>query len=546
MPLSGSGQTLDTFQIISQILGGLGLFLLGMIIMTDGLHALAGKALRSILMRFTRSPLTGAIAGTVSTALLQSSSAITVAAIGFVGAGLLGFPESLGIVLGASVGTTITGWLVTFLGLKLHIGIVLFPLLFIGAILRLFTKGRTATIGYTLAGFCLIFAGIEFMQQGMAGLEGVITPDHLPSGTFFGRIELVLIGALATVITQSSSAGVATTLTALYAGAIQFEQAAALVIGMNIGTTATAVIATLGASTGARRTGYSHVIFNIVASMGAFILIDPYILLWKSLSPGALAANAEVALVAFHSLFNVLALMIVLPFTMNLARFMTRIIPAQAGYAENLDLALLQQPAIALSNVQLALLAEFQNLLKHIQFVLSQYHLGKAVQLNELQSALDETQNFIDRIHLPRSTGDDWKRLLASIHALDHLRRLQHRCEREENRAITAREESDLAQLSQQFVHELDELLLAMQNGQWPEAYRIVEQLSTAVMQQTEQYRETLMQKIATGDIDVPNGTDYLEAVRWLQRVSIHIERIVKHLGEVAALPPIAPGPPSG
>ena len=123
-----------------QSIGGLGIFLLGMIVLTDGLHALAGNAMRNALMKFTRSPLTGAITGATTTAILQSSSATTVAAVGFVGAGLMSFSASLGIIFGANIGTTITGWLVVLLGFKLKLGTIILPVIFVGAILKLFSK----------------------------------------------------------------------------------------------------------------------------------------------------------------------------------------------------------------------------------------------------------------------------------------------------------------------------------------------------------------------------------------------------------------------
>ena len=137
--------------------------------MTDGLRALAGSAIRGALMRFTRSPLSGAVTGAVSTAILQSSSATTVAAVGFVGAGLITFSASLGIIFGANIGTTMTGWLVALLGFKLNLGTVILPVILVGTILRLFGNGRAANIGYALAGFGLIFVGITLMQQGMSG-----------------------------------------------------------------------------------------------------------------------------------------------------------------------------------------------------------------------------------------------------------------------------------------------------------------------------------------------------------------------------------------
>ena len=144
-------------------LGGLGLFLLGMTVLTDGLRALAGRALRRLLSRFTRSPLSGAMTGAVTTAVVQSSSATTVAAVGFVGAGLLTFPQALGIVLGANVGTTITGWLVALLGFKLELGTAAMPIVLVGALIRLFARGRASAVGFAVAGFGLIFVGISLL-----------------------------------------------------------------------------------------------------------------------------------------------------------------------------------------------------------------------------------------------------------------------------------------------------------------------------------------------------------------------------------------------
>lgn len=193
-------------------IGGLGLFLLGMIVITDGLRALAGNAMRKVLMRFTHSPLSGVLAGATTTAILQSSSATTVATVGFVSAGLISFSGALGIIFGANIGTTFTGWLVAILGFKLKLSTAVLPLLFIGASLNLFAKGRWPSLGYAIAGFGLIFVGITSMQDAMGSLNELITPEKLPADTLVGRLQLVALGIITTVITQSSSAGVATTL----------------------------------------------------------------------------------------------------------------------------------------------------------------------------------------------------------------------------------------------------------------------------------------------------------------------------------------------
>jgi len=516
-----------------QASGGLGLFLLGMIVMTDGLRALAARAIRVALMRFTRSPLSGAVTGAVSTAILQSSSATTVAAIGFVGAGLITFSASLGIIFGANIGTTITGWLVALLGFKLNLGTVILPVILVGAILRLFGKGRTANIGYALAGFGLIFVGITLMQQGMGGLTDIITPETLPADTLIGRLQLVALGILFTMITQSSSAGVAATLTALFAGAITFEQAAALVIGMDVGTTVTAVMATIGGSVAARRTGLSHVMYNLFAASGALILMTPYTLLWESLSPGALDANTGIALVAFHTSFNTLGVMIILPFTGRFAHMIEKLVPdKKPSYTGRLGEGLLEQPALALTAVQDSMRDELLALLRHVNAMLGDSLMGRRADLTELHLALDETHTYVDRIHLHDTKGAEWQRMLGIVHTLDHMRRLHERCEEEEDRASTARGSSELSGYGQALVETINAIFNDIETKSWVNATQRAAKTAAYIHDQVEPLRETILAKIARDEIDISQGTERLEAIRWLKRVSKHVARIVQHYGE--------------
>lgn len=504
-----------------------------MIVMTDGLRELAGDVIRNTLVRFTRSPTTGAITGAATTAVLQSSSATTVAAVGFVGAGLLTFPQALGIILGANIGTTVTGWLVAILGFKLHLGTFVLPVILAGAVFRLFGNGRASTIGYAAAGFGLIFVGITFMQQGMDGLSHLITPEILPPDTLIGRLELVILGILITAITQSSSAGIAASLTALYAGAINFEQAAALVVGMNIGTTITALIATIGRSTGSRRTGTSHVVYNFLIGIGALFLISPFTLLWETLFPGQLLLNAEIALVAFHTTFNTLGVIIVLPFTRQFARLIEKIIPDKAlPYTNTLDKALFQQPAIALSAAQKSIHGELLALLSYVNAILGNTPVYQHTDLIELETALSQTQTYIDHIHLSDAAGADWERLIAIIHTLDHMQRLLERCE-EENRAIVARQTEQLREICQLLTTSINEIIVHIENNRWTLATRRSKETAETIHKQIHLLRDVMMSSIASGKIDVPTGTSYLEALRWLQRVSKHIARITKHFSQV-------------
>lgn len=516
--------------------GGVGLFLLGMIIMTEGLRSLAGDAIRNALMRFTKSPYSGAATGAISTALLQSSSAITVAAVGFVAAGLLSFSETLGIIFGANIGTTITGWMVALLGFKLQLGTIILPVILFGVLLKLFFKDKIAAFGYTLAGFGLIFVGITVMQESMAGFEGIITPEHLPSYSYMGLLKLVGLGIVATLITQSSSAGVAATLTALYANVINFEQAAALVIGMDVGTTVTAVIASIGGSVNARRTGFSHVIYNIFTGVMALFLITPFIYLWENLGPGDLNQHAEIALVAFHSSFNILGVLVILPFTSHFARFMEKIIPSKEPiFTEKLDTHLLEEPHLALEVARISAQDEFIALLRHINFILGDTAYGKKSDLTTLQSALDKTQHYIDEIYPKQEKDAKWKKLISLIHLIDHAQRLHERCEEEEYRAILIQQSPDFNAEAKQLIAANNDIIDAIASKRFSDAKKVARTNEKNIRKSMIPYRNLIAEKMANDEITIPSGTKKLESARWLIRVTHHISRIAYHM-EIAVL----------
>ena len=228
------------------ILGGLGLFLLGMNLLTDGLRGMAGTDLRGLLRRAVRGPCSGVATGAVVTGLVQSSSATTMMTIGLVSAGLLTFNQAVGVVLGANVGTTSTSWLVALLGLKFSIGSAALPLIFAGAMLRMMGRGRAVPGGLAMAGFGLLFVGIGMLADGMSGIAERFSPSDMPGATLAGRAALLGIGCALTIVTQSSSVAAAATLSALHAGAIGLDQAMAMVVGQNIGTAVSSAVAAIG------------------------------------------------------------------------------------------------------------------------------------------------------------------------------------------------------------------------------------------------------------------------------------------------------------
>lgn len=517
------------------VLGGLGVFLLGMIIMTDALKSLAGDYMRSVMMRFTRNASTGVVTGAVTTAVLQSSSATTVAAVGFVGAGILSFTESLGIIFGANIGTTITGWLVVLVGFKLSLADVMLPIILVGAVLKLFASKKLAIIGLALAGFGLIFVGISIMQEAMSSLQQVITPAVFPDDSLSGRLQLLLLGVLITLVTQSSSAGVAMTLTALFAGAISFEQAAVLVIGMDVGTTSTAALASIGGNVSARRTGLSHVIYNLISACVAMLLLTPYISLWQSVAPGSLYNNSEIALVMFHTGFNTLGVSLVLPISGYFARFIKIVIPEKESvYIAGLDKSLLKDNGVAITALAESVKKEIRALLSHLNYLLGGVKQGYPIELQEMQIILDKTQDFADHIHIKDEKEKHRVKLLELIHALDHMQRLHERLDEDVERAHTARElasmhslRSKLSDIISIIIDETVELEITDQS------LAELDQFLAEVTEQTQQLRSMTMANIASGDLSVSVGNHHLEAFRWFQRVTIHVHKIMQHINSV-------------
>ena len=306
------------------LLGGVGLFLLGMGQMTDGLKLAAGPALERALARSTRTRLRGLLAGILVTALVQSSSAVTVAAIGFVNAGLLSLPQALWVLFGANVGTTMTGWIVAVVGLKFKIEALALPLVGVGMALRLTGEGaRRGALGQALAGFGVLFLGIDLLRDTFTGVSEHLT---LPSGS--GPLDIalqVLAGVALTVLMQSSSAALAVALTAAQGGLLTPVGAAAVVIGANIGTTVTALIAAAAATPNAKRAAAAHIAFNVLTGAVAIALL-PWLV--PALGPLRAALHLDPApaadLALFHTVFNLLGVILIWPLARPLTRALER------------------------------------------------------------------------------------------------------------------------------------------------------------------------------------------------------------------------------
>jgi phosphate:Na+ symporter len=302
--------------------GGLGLFLIGMGMMTDGLKLVAGPALHNILTKATRTRWHALGTGVLVTAMVQSSTAVGIAAIGFVNAGLLGLAPAVWVVFGANVGTSMTGWIVALVGLKFKVELLALPLVGLGAVMRLTGEHqRRGAMGTALAGFGLLFMGIGLLQQAFVGLA---TEISLPQGTDALSVLAQLgIGLLMTVLMQSSSAALTITLTAAQSGLIGPQGAAAVVIGANIGSAVTTALAGIGATPNARRTAAAHVVFNLLTGAVALLLL-PWLIgaLTSAREALSLPPDPATKLALFHTTFNILGVLLMWPLADRLTRWL--------------------------------------------------------------------------------------------------------------------------------------------------------------------------------------------------------------------------------
>lgn len=345
--------TTSLWVTVGTFLGGLGLFLLAINMITSGLKIAAGETLRDILARSTQTRARGVASGILVTGLVQSSSAVTVATIGFVNAGLMGLTAALGVVYGANIGTTVTSWLVAAVGFEFEIQAFALPLVGLGMLMRLLgAHRRIGAIGEALAGFGLFFVGVAILQDGFAGAVERFDLSRLAVEGPLGVLLYVGIGAAITLLTQSSSASIAITLTAATGGVLSLGAAAAMVIGASVGTTSTAAFAVIGATPNAKRVAAGHVLFNLLTASVAMLILP--LMLWGVHEAGdvlGLADTPAVTLALFHTTFKLLGLALFWPMTEALSRFLDRRFRSQAetlGRLQYLDQNVAATPSLAL------------------------------------------------------------------------------------------------------------------------------------------------------------------------------------------------------
>ena len=326
---------MSTIVNILEVLGSLGVFVFGMKIMSEGIQKVAGGSLRRLLARMTRNVFNGLLTGTLITSVIQSSSATTVMVVAFVNAGLLTLVESIGVIMGANLGTTFTAWIVALFGFKFSLSNIALPIIGLSVPLLFFKSPKVRDTGEALIGFGLLFFGLHLLKNVVPDIQS--NPEILSfvqqfTGLGFGSILIFLVvGILLTITVQSSSAAITITIALAYKGWIDFPSAAAIVMGENIGTTITAYLASLGTNVNAKRAARAHFLFNIIGVCWMLALFYPFIYMVDFLMPGLAMENPQVIpehLALFHTLFNLCNILLLVGFVPKLASVVEKMVKA--------------------------------------------------------------------------------------------------------------------------------------------------------------------------------------------------------------------------
>jgi phosphate:Na+ symporter len=537
------------------ILGGVGLFLLGMAVMTDGLKALAGSALRTVLAKAAATSLSGTFWGAVVTLLVQSSSATTMTTIGLVSAGLLTFPQGLSLVFGANIGTTGTGWLVALLGVRISLTAYALPIIFVGALLKLIGKGRWAASGAAVAGFALILVGLTTLQQGMGGLAEKLNPADLPailgesgvpswSGAF-GVLTLVVTGIVMTTVMQSSTAAITVTISALFAGAIGLDQALALVIGQNIGTSTSSAMAAIGASSTAKRLAVAYIAFKLIAAAVALVTFPVVVRLLVRASD---SVDPVTLVAAYHTAYNVVGVAILLPLMGPFTRLVERIVPEKgSAFTRYLDpAALAASPTIAIEATRrtVAHVLEASSL-----SAIDTVDLAMARQASD---ALQQAKDFLSKVTEPLVTEQEQRWLISTVHALDHavgfVESLQESAgiavaldSPTEERAVKLGAEAmrSTADLADSFEHmSAPPITVAAMEAESVDSSEVVERLERCANELASlqlEHRRATLDSVASGRLTASDAIARVEAVRLLAQRVHHAWRAAAHLAAAIA-----------
>lgn len=398
-----------------KLFGSLALFLYGMKIMSEGLQKLAGDKMRRILTAMTTNRVTGVLTGVLITALIQSSSATTVMVVSFVNAGLLTLAQSIGVIMGANIGTTVTAWIISALGFKVDIAAFALPLLTVGVVMLFMQKSKYKSLGEFIMGFCFLFMGLSYLKANAPDLEHnpemlAFVQDYANMG-FMSILLFVLIGTVLTMIVQASAATMAITLIMCANGWISFELGAALVLGENIGTTITANLAAITGNTQSRRAALAHLVFNVFGVIWVLCLFTPFtsavtwiVENWMGITDNGDGSFVSFQLSAFHTCFNVCNVLLLIWLVKFIEKTVCKILPTKESDEDTrlrfITGGLLSTAELSILEAQKEISLYAQRTHKMYGFVQELLNTKKGDEFNKLFSRIEKYESISDNMEV--------------------------------------------------------------------------------------------------------------------------------------------------
>ncbi|MCK6509567.1 Na/Pi cotransporter family protein [Myxococcota bacterium] len=545
-------------QIALGVFGGLGVFLYGMRLMSQGLDSAGGPKMRQMLQSMTGNPIKSVLTGLLVTSVIQSSSATTVMVVGLTHAGFLSLVQAIGVILGANIGTTMTGWIVAVLGFKFDISTFAGPAVGVGVVLIFLGTGkRRALWGEILVGFGLLFLGLMFMQKSVAGMKDIIQASPFMAGMLktysaqtgiFAVILCVFIGTVLTIILQSSSATMALTINFAYQGLIDFPTAAALILGENIGTTITAYLASLGMSLSARRAARAHMAFNVVGVVWAVVLFSPLLSLVTWLSPG----NVATRMAAFHTTFNIINTMLFLPFVGAFAAFVVRLVPGEEKPEERhlvyLETTLMATPELALVATRKELQRMAQKSIEMFRSVIQLFDQGqsKAVELakqvaryeDEIDGLERELTTYLAQIIREPLSGETSAEVAACMNMAHDFEKIGDHCEailrflqRKYDKKLSFSEDGKeqvhaIATLVERALQLLEKYVTDYDANFIKEALELEQQID----KMRGELRDAHIARIVEGRCDANTGLIFIDMLTSFERIGDHAFNIAQYI----------------
>ncbi|MFC2946838.1 Na/Pi cotransporter family protein [Virgibacillus sediminis] len=534
---------IDVQTLIFEFIGGLGIFLLGIKYMGEGLQKTAGDRLRDVLDKFTSNPFMGVLAGIVVTILIQSSSGTTVLTIGLVNAGFMSFRQAIGVIMGANIGTTVTAFII-----GIDLGEYALPIVAVGSFLLFFFKNpKINHIGQTIFGFGALFLGLEFMSSGMSPLRGLQAFQDLTVSMSANPILGVAIGTVFTVIVQSSSATIGILQSLFSQGAIPLDAALPVLFGDNIGTTITAVLASIGASVAAKRAAFTHVAFNLIGTIIVLVLLGFYTQFVSYLQT-TFDLGPEMTIAFAHGSFNIANTIIQFPFIGALVWLMVKLVPGEDVMVEykpkHLDPIFIQQSstlALDQAKKEVSRMGEYaiRGLEETNQYLATDQtkHSDMAMQLEGALNNLDqEITGYLVNISTDSLSEADSSRHTSLMNTIrdierigDHFENLIELVDYKKAHKVKLTEQA-MTELNEMFditIFAVKQAVKALENSDKEAALDVV-QKEEEIDRMEKEYRKKHIIRVNEGQCSGTAGIVFVDMLSNLERIGDHAVNIAE------------------